>query len=40
MIEKIGHGQMRIFETGGHPALMSNPEQFSNFAIEFIKTVL
>ncbi len=40
MIGKIGHGQMRIFEAGGHPALMSNPEQFSNFAIEFIKTVL
>lgn len=40
MIEKIGHGQMHIFKTGGHPALMSNQDQFSKIAIEFIKTNL
>lgn len=40
MLEKIGHGQMHIFETGSHPALISNQEQFSKLAIEFIKTNL
>ncbi|MHC1723345.1 MAG: alpha/beta fold hydrolase [Aminipila sp.] len=40
LIGKIGHGQMHIFQTGGHPALLSNQKQFSMLAIEFIKTNL
>lgn len=39
MIEKIGHGQMHIFETGGHPALLSNQEQFSIIAMDFLRQI-
>lgn len=39
MIEKIGHGQMHIFETGGHPALLSNQEQFSKIAMDFLRQI-
>lgn len=28
MIAKIGHGQMYLFESGGHPAMLSNPDSF------------
>lgn len=28
MLQKIGHGAMYLFASGGHPALLSNPQQF------------
>jgi len=36
MIKKIGHGEMKIFETGGHPALLSNQEEFVSLARKFL----
>ena len=36
LIEKIGHGEMHIFNTGGHPALLSNQEEFTGIAKEFL----
>lgn len=35
MIKKIGHGEMRLFEAGGHPAMLSNQDEFVSVAKEF-----
>lgn len=35
MLEKIGHGQMHLFETGGHPAMLSNPDGFYEVSRRF-----
>ncbi len=37
MIEKIGHGRMHLFPTGGHPAMLSNPEEFILLSKAFLK---
>ncbi len=34
-LDNIGHGKMHIFEKGGHPAILSNPIEFSHIAREF-----
>lgn len=36
MIKKIGHGRMHLFPTGGHPAMLSNPEEFIRLSREFL----
>ncbi|MEF9961148.1 MAG: alpha/beta hydrolase [Erysipelotrichaceae bacterium] len=35
MLLKIGHGTMHLFETGGHPAMMSNQDEFISISKEF-----
>lgn len=35
MLFKIGHGTMHLFETGGHPAMLSNQEEFVTISKEF-----
>lgn len=35
MIKKIGHGRMHIFESGGHPAMLSNQYEFANLSRDF-----
>lgn len=35
MLEKIGHGRMHLFETGGHPAMLSNPYEFYTISMRF-----
>jgi pimeloyl-ACP methyl ester carboxylesterase len=36
LIEKIGNGKMHIFNHGGHPALLSNKEEFVRLAKDFL----
>jgi pimeloyl-ACP methyl ester carboxylesterase len=35
LLSKISNGMMHLFEQGGHPAMLSNPEEFSEIAIKF-----
>lgn len=35
MLRKIGHGQIYLFETGRHPALLSNPNDFLLLSLDF-----
>ncbi|MFV0516630.1 MAG: alpha/beta fold hydrolase [Aminipila sp.] len=35
MLEKIGHGKMCLFETGGHPAMLTNSEEFYKLSKSF-----
>lgn len=37
MIAKIGHGQIHLFQTGGHPALLSNQDSFYQISRNFFK---
>lgn len=36
LIQKIGHGSFHIFAAGGHPAMISNEEQFCKLAKAFL----
>lgn len=36
LIAKIGHGSMHLFEHGGHPAMMSNPDEFMKVSEQFL----
>ncbi|MEA4832077.1 2-succinyl-6-hydroxy-2,4-cyclohexadiene-1-carboxylate synthase [bioreactor metagenome] len=35
LIQKAGHGKMHVFEHGGHPAIITNPDEFFRVACEF-----
>ncbi len=35
MLFKIGHGTMHLFETGSHPAMMSNQDEFVSISKDF-----
>ena len=35
MIHQIGHGEQHIFENGGHPAMLSNQDEFVSVSSEF-----
>lgn len=35
MISKTGHGSIHIFDTGRHPAMLSNPDEFYRISMEF-----
>lgn len=35
LIEKIGHGRIKLFEKGGHPAILSNGQEFYEEACRF-----
>lgn len=37
MIQKIGHGTMNLFAHGGHPAMMSNQNEFIDLAKNFLR---
>lgn len=37
LIEKIGHGKIKLFEKGGHPALLSNGQEFYEAAYSFLQ---
>lgn len=37
IIAKIGHGQMHLFEAGGHPAILSNPDAFYQMSLDFFE---
>lgn len=37
MINKIGHGRIYLFPTGGHPAMLSNAEEFVQLSKTFFK---
>ena len=36
MLEKIGHGEMCLFETGRHPAMLSNRDEFLKVSKAFL----
>lgn len=36
MLRKIGHGEMHLFEHGGHPAMLSNQEEFIAVSERFL----
>lgn len=36
-VRKIGHGQIHIFKSGGHPAMMSNRIEFARLANDFLE---
>jgi len=36
MIKKIGHGKIHLFNSGGHPAMMSNQKEFIELSIQFL----
>lgn len=35
MISKIGHGEIHLFEAGGHPAMLTNQENFYRLSLNF-----
>lgn len=35
LIEKIGHGKIHLFNTGGHPAMLTNSEEFYQLSMNF-----
>ena len=37
MLQKIGHGVYHLFKHGGHPAMLSNPEEFTVLSKQFLK---
>ncbi|MEA5084197.1 MAG: alpha/beta hydrolase [Lachnospiraceae bacterium] len=37
MIKKIGHGKMHLFESGGHPAMLSNQYEFAKLSKDFFE---
>jgi pimeloyl-ACP methyl ester carboxylesterase len=37
LVRKIGHGRIHIFESGGHPAMMSNRNEFVRLAKGFFE---
>jgi pimeloyl-ACP methyl ester carboxylesterase len=37
IVRKIGHGRIHIFQTGGHPAMMSNRNEFVVLANDFLE---
>lgn len=36
MLREIGHGSMHMFESGGHPAMLSNAEEFHRISTDFL----
>lgn len=36
MLHKIEHGQQYLFESGGHPAILSNQEEFIEISKNFL----
>ena len=37
MVEKMNHGEIYLFEKGGHPSITSNSEEFVNISKKFLK---
>ncbi len=36
MIQKIGHGIIHLFNTGGHPAMITNQDEFYKISRDFL----
>lgn len=36
MIQKIGHGKIYLFKSGGHPAMITNQEEFYKVSMDFM----
>jgi len=37
MIQKIGHGRIHLFHSGGHPAMMTNQDEFYKISKDFFR---
>lgn len=37
MVKKVGHGKIHLFHEGGHPAMLSNPTDFYELSMRFLK---
>lgn len=35
LISKIGHGKIHLFDTGGHPAMLTNPDELYQISVAF-----
>jgi pimeloyl-ACP methyl ester carboxylesterase len=40
LISKIGHGKIHLFDTGGHPAMLTNQDSFYQLSMEFLNSKL
>lgn len=38
ILQEVGHGKMHLFEHGGHPAMLSNAEDFFCLSAEFLNS--
>ena len=38
MLKEIGHGDMKLFEHGGHPAMLSNQREFAELVLMFLSS--
>ena len=38
LLSKTGHGKMHLFDKGGHPAMISNFDEFYDLSIEFLRS--
>ena len=36
MLEKIGHGEIHLFDCGGHPSMLTNAKEFAALAKDFL----
>jgi hypothetical protein len=36
MIQKIGHGKIHLFNSGGHPAMITNQDEFYKISRDFL----
>lgn len=37
ILDKIGHGKMHLFDAGGHPAMLTNPDEFYKISMDFFQ---
>ena len=37
MLSKIGHGEFHLFNGGGHPAMLTNADEFYKLSMDFLK---
>lgn len=38
LISKIGHGKIHLFDTGGHPAMLTNQDSFYQLSMKFLNS--
>lgn len=39
LIQKIGHGKIHLFKQGGHPAMLTNPDEFYTLSMDFFTDI-
>lgn len=36
MLQKIGHGKLHLFNSGGHPAMITNQDEFHKISVDYL----